>query len=181
MRAALPAAAIVLACIGLPIGVAAQGTCGAAGGPPAGPSGSVCDYAREATAVPASGPAAGVGNPIDLITGNKYRHELDFRSAATVPLVFARHYNSRNRHAGPLGVGWSHSFETRLAQVGGPGGDTLQLVQGDGRRIVYERDAARRGRWRTADVTQGTIERGAGAAHRWRAYWQRQPLDLSAR
>ena len=162
---------MVLACIGIPIGLAAQGTCGAAGGPPAGPSGSVCDYAREATAVPPTGPAAGVGNPIDLITGNKYRHELDFRSAATVPLVFARHYNSRNRHAGPLGIGWSHGFETRLAQVGGPGGGTLQLVQGDGRRIVFERDAARKGRWRTVDVTQGTVERAAGTAHRWT--WRR--------
>lgn len=160
-------AALVLACTGLQTAAIAQGTCGAAGGPPAGASGSVCDYAREATGAPATGPAAGAGNPIDLVTGNKYRHEPDFRSAAAVPLVFARHYNSRNRHAGPLGVGWSHTFETRLAQVRSPGGDTLQLVQGDGRRIVYERDASRAGRWRTADVAQGTIVRGAGARHGW--------------
>ncbi|HMS79299.1 MAG TPA: hypothetical protein PKC20_07165, partial [Burkholderiaceae bacterium] len=39
----------------------AQGTCGAAGGAPAGPSSSVCDYAREAVGLPAPGPAAGGG------------------------------------------------------------------------------------------------------------------------
>ena len=53
----------------------AQGTCGAAGGAPPGPAYSVCDFAKEAAGLPADGPALGVGNPIDLATGNKYRHD----------------------------------------------------------------------------------------------------------
>lgn len=134
----------------------AQGTCGAAGGAPPGPSASVCDYAAEAGGVRPPGPARGAGNPVDLATGNKYRFERDYAAPGPLPLVFARHYNSRNRHAGAFGVGWSHGLETRLLRGGG---EALQLVQGDGRRIVFRPDPGRRGRWRTAHVTDGVIER----------------------
>ena len=146
----------------------AQGSCGAAGGAPGGASPSVCDYAREAAGLPPLGPAGGAGNPIDLVTGNKYRHELDLRLHAPVPLVFARHYNSLNRHAGPLGVGWSHSFETRLARVRAGPHDTVQVVQGDGRRLVFGRDPRRAHRWRTHDLVQGTIARSPERGWRWR-------------
>ena len=135
----------------------AQGTCGAAGGAPPGPAYSVCDFAKEAAGLPADGPALGVGNPIDLATGNKYRHELDLRTDGHVPLVFARHYNSRNRHVGPLGVGWSHSFETRLVRVRIGQRTEIQIIQGDGRRIVFTPHASHAHQWRTALPTQGLI------------------------
>ena len=141
----------------------AQGTCGAAGGAPPGPSASVCDYAAEATGVRPPGPPRGAGNPVDLATGNKYRFERDLWLPGPVPLVVARHYNSRNRHAGALGPGWSHSLETRVAVVRGARGTALQVIQGDGRRIVFEPDPGRRGRWRTPHVTDGVVERTADA------------------
>jgi RHS repeat-associated protein len=167
-------AACVLAALLLagPLPAPAQGTCGAAGGAPAGPSSSVCRYASEAAGLPLTGPAAGAGNPVDLVTGNKYRHELDLRLPGPVDLVFARHYNGLGRHAGPLGVGWSHSFETRLAPVRAGGRDTVQVVQGDGRRRVFERDPARPSRWRTHEPADGTIARdGAVDGHGWRWRW----------
>ena len=94
-RAALAAcgvSAALLALLAPPAPARAQGTCGAAGGAPAGPSSSVCGYAREAVGLPAPGPAAGAGNPVDLVTGNKHRREVDLRLDGPVPLVFARHY-----------------------------------------------------------------------------------------
>jgi len=160
-RLAAGAGAWAIALLAAP--VAAQGTCGAAGGAPPGPSASVCDYAAEATGVRPPGPSRGAGNPVDLATGNKYRFERDLWLPGPLPLVFARHYNSRNRHAGALGPGWSHSLETRVAIVRGARGLGLQVIQGDGRRIVFEPDPGRRGRWRTPHVTDGVIERTADA------------------
>ncbi|MFZ4760205.1 MAG: DUF6531 domain-containing protein, partial [Burkholderiaceae bacterium] len=90
------------------------------------------------------------------------------RLHAPVPLVFARHYNSLNRHAGPLGVGWSHSFETRVARVRAGSHDTLQVVQGDGRRLVFGRDPRRAHRWRTHDLVQGTITPTPQRGWHWR-------------
>jgi len=161
-RAALAAcgvSAALLALLAPPAPARAQGTCGAAGGAPAGPSSSVCDYAREAVGLPAPGPAAGAGNPVDLVTGNKHRREVDLRLDGPVPLVFARHYNGLARHAGPLGAGWSHSFETRLARVRAGRRETVQIVQGDGRRIVFERASGRATRWRTHEPADGIVER----------------------
>lgn len=135
---------------------AAQATCGAAGGAPAGSS--VCDYRDEAIGVASPSAPAGAGNPIDLVTGNKYRRELDVEFPAKLPFVFARHYNSRNRHMGVMGVGWSHSFEARLAEVRAGGRKTLQVLQNDGRRLVFERDRQRPTRWRTREPSEGWID-----------------------
>ena len=151
-----------LLCIGIALpmhtSVRAQGTCGAAGGAPAGPAWSVCDFAREAGVMSAPGPATGAGNPIDLATGNKYRGELDLHIDAHLPLVFARHYNSRNRYDAVLGVGWSHSFETRLVAVTVKGRKELQVIQGDGRRIVFEPLKHRSGQWRSPSHASGRID-----------------------
>ena len=152
----------------------AQGSCGAAGGAPTGPSFSVCDFAREAAGLMPEGPALGAGNPIDLATGNKSRNEIDLRVQAWVPMVFARHYNSRNRHSGMLGAGWSHSFETRLAAIRTGGRSEVQIIQGDGRRIVFEPDPARSGRFRHAHVSQGLVELKPGTpsqAQHWLWRW----------
>lgn len=136
----------------------AQGSCGAAGGAPAGSSPGVCGYINEALGLPAVGAPAGAGNPVDLVTGNKYRRELDLQIPGRQTFVFARHYNSRNRFAGPMGVGWSHSFETRIAQVKAGSRDTVQIVQGDGRRLVFERDRTRPRLWRTTEPSEGAVE-----------------------
>ncbi|MFM1988292.1 MAG: hypothetical protein RJA99_1249 [Pseudomonadota bacterium] len=152
-RSLLVVALMMFACV-----ARAQGSCGAAGGAPAGSSPGACGYLNEALGLPAPGAPAGAGNPVDLVTGNKYRRELDLQVPGRQPFVFARHYNSRNRFAGPMGVGWSHSLETRIARVQAGSRDTVQIVQGDGRRLVFERDRSRPRLWRTAEPSEGAVE-----------------------
>ncbi len=121
-----------------------------------------CDAPRPPRREPASLPPSSIeraaGNPVDVVTGNKYERQVDVAFAHpqssslsadgiadafglpqdyTLSLLFARHYNSRADHALSLGRGWSHSFETRLARVVREGRVELQIVQADGRRIVF--------------------------------------------
>jgi len=81
------------------------------------------------------GPASASAHPVDLITGNKILRQLDGRWPGGLTLV--RHYNSRNTGHGPLGPGWRHSFDTRLYFHQRHDRPTVQIVQGDGRRIVF--------------------------------------------
>ncbi|MFK7965977.1 MAG: DUF6765 family protein [Burkholderiaceae bacterium] len=111
--------------------------CGAAGGDNREPV-DACDEAG-ASVHPPAGPAASTGNPVDLITGNKYLRQLDARWPGGLTLV--RHYNSRNASKGALGPGWRHSFDTRLFARHREGRFTVQIVQGDGRRIVFRSPA----------------------------------------
>ncbi|MBK9116968.1 MAG: DUF2235 domain-containing protein [Betaproteobacteria bacterium] len=115
-----------------------------------------------AVAEPASVPSVdadrSAGNPVDVATGNKYQRQVDVvmphpESSAMAPdglaaafglprddtllMLFARHYNSRSDFALSMGRGWSHSYETRLARIVRRGRVELQIVQGDGRRIVF--------------------------------------------
>ncbi len=75
-----------------------------------------------------------VGNPIDVITGNKYQREDDYRAIGS-HLNFSRHYNSALvDHDVSLGPGWRHSYHVVLTRIDE---DHLQIVQSDGRRIVF--------------------------------------------
>ncbi len=105
----------------------------------------------------AGGVATGAGNPVDLVTGNKYRHEVDLRASAIVPFVLARHYNSRNRFDGPLGIGWSHSFETRIVPTRAAKRPELQIIQGDGRRVVFRPDHQHAGQWQATRLEDGIV------------------------
>lgn len=138
--------------------------------PPPGPV--FCDAPRPSSREPASLVSSSIeraaGNPVDVVTGNKYERHLDValphaQSSSLSPegladafglprddtlnLLFARHYNSRSDFALSLGRGWSHSFETRLARLVRAGRVELQIVQADGRRLVFRRTGldARRG------------------------------------
>ncbi|MEO6985692.1 MAG: DUF6531 domain-containing protein [Paralcaligenes sp.] len=78
----------------------------------------------------------GVGNPIHLVTGNKYQQELDLPGTAQAPdLEIRRHYNSLDRRHSVLGPGWALSYDTRLFHAGG----RMQIVQADGSRISFAR------------------------------------------
>lgn len=78
----------------------------------------------------------GAGNPIHLVTGNKYQQELDLPAAPHAPeLELRRHYNSLDRRHSVLGPGWALSYDTRLFHAGG----RLQIVQADGSRISFAR------------------------------------------
>lgn len=77
------------------------------------------------------------GNPVNPLTGQKYQVELD---AAPQPgplgLELKRHYNSAlGLVAGPLGRGWSFSYDTRVFTTA----STVQIVQADGHRLIFRR------------------------------------------
>ncbi len=53
-------------------------------------------------------------------------------------LELVRHYNSQDAHRGLVGANWRSSYEAVLYDFG----RQLQIVQADGRRIMFERPAA---------------------------------------
>ncbi|WP_230390659.1 RHS repeat-associated core domain-containing protein [Reinekea sp. G2M2-21] len=54
------------------------------------------------------------GNPINLITGNKYHSEVDFSTKTEMPLHIKRSYNSTSKSVGLFGYGWSSNIEERV-------------------------------------------------------------------
>lgn len=94
-----------------------------------------CEGEESLAAVTPSQPAQQTGNPIHVVTGNKYQRETDIRPLPGVlGLRFIRHYNSRVHRAGPMGFGWRHSFQVEL-EVRDAG--HVLLHQADGRTISF--------------------------------------------
>ncbi|NDP61017.1 MAG: hypothetical protein GZ090_16860, partial [Oxalobacteraceae bacterium] len=110
-------------------------------------------------------PAAGnpgnacAGNPINLITGNKYQRDTDMAALPGVlGLEIVRHYNSVFSVPavpnGLVGRGWRLSYEVELIAVG----NTLQLIEADGHRIIFNRNPLNRALCSTTDPANGTLE-----------------------
>jgi len=81
---------------------------------------------------------AHVGNPVDVVSGNKYQAGVDVRLGASA-LSFIRHYNSSlaNINIG-MGNGWRHSYSVSLTKSGP---NSLTIAQSDGRLIhLYKED-----------------------------------------
>ncbi len=79
-------------------------------------------------------PRTAAGDPVDMVTGNMYHIERDLSiKGRGLPLVFERSYNSRNAEDGPLGYGWTHSFNHYLTfNSGTEGGNTSFVTWNDG-------------------------------------------------
>ena len=75
----------------------------------------------------------GVGNPIHLISGNKYQEETDLPFLPS-GLELTRYYNSLSKGNSLLGEGWSHSYDTRLYFAG----NKLQIIHADGTRTLFQ-------------------------------------------
>lgn len=76
-----------------------------------------------------------VGNPVEVVSGNKYQREIDYQSFNT-GLAFVRHYNSSlTEHDLGLGPGWRHSFHVALYRESNT---RLNLIQSDGRLIGFD-------------------------------------------
>ncbi|RPH66778.1 MAG: hypothetical protein EHM83_03140, partial [Burkholderiales bacterium] len=157
--------------------------------------GTASGAANEPASIPAGDADRAAGNPVDVVTGNKYQRQVDLvlphpESSALSPdglaaafglaqddsllLLLARHYNSRNDYALSLGRGWSHSFDTRLARIVRDRRVELQIVQADGRRLVFrpEATAAKAPRtFGTGRIADGLVEEDfadASASFVWR-------------
>jgi RHS repeat-associated protein len=58
------------------------------------------------------------GNPVSVFTGNVFLDQTDVvLSGLRGDVAFRRAYNHKNERSGPLGVGWSHSFEKRVEEI----------------------------------------------------------------
>ncbi|MET3119967.1 hypothetical protein AAKU64_004215, partial [Undibacterium sp. GrIS 1.8] len=113
------------------------------GGPtcPANPGGATCDSSGPASTGIGAGISVGAGNPINVITGNKYQRETDMAALPGVlGLEIVRHYNSvfssPHHSIGIVGRGWKLSYETELYAMN----RTIQIIQADGSRLIFDRD-----------------------------------------
>ncbi|ARP79464.1 hypothetical protein CAL12_00580 [Bordetella genomosp. 8] len=132
---------------------AAEGVCSASRlGQPC-PAGGV---ATQGSAAPALN--LGAGNPIHLVSGNKYQREVDLPGAsASIGLEIVRHYNAMDPRGGPLGRGWTLSYDTRLHAR--DGGTRVQIAQADGSRVDFDCATA----CRPLAPGTGRLERAGGA------------------
>lgn len=121
-------------------------------------SGSPCDGSGPASQGNNSGTNQGAGNPINVTNGNKYQMEVDMPALpGELGLELVRHYNSANaRVLGALGAGWRLSYETELYEVG----NTVQVLQADGSRIIFAIDPSNPSHCASNDPTQGHIAIG---------------------
>ena len=106
------------------------------------PGGNPCNAPSGPATKSATAPAAGAGNPINVITGNKYQNEVDMAALpGALGLEIVRHYNSAYAvsHApiDALGRGWRISYDTRLYASE----RSIQIVQADGVRVIFNRNA----------------------------------------
>lgn len=103
---------------------------------------------KAASSGPASQPLGalnvGAGNPINVMSGNKYQREDDMPALPGVlGLEIVRHYNSIHSSTGDapgmMGRGWKLSYETELLVAAGG----MQLRQADGSVTNFSRDPLR--------------------------------------
>ncbi|MCU7905165.1 MAG: DUF2235 domain-containing protein [Candidatus Thiodiazotropha sp. (ex Epidulcina cf. delphinae)] len=116
--------------------------------------GPICENPTGPAARPGGIAGSHTGNPIHVVTGNKYQSETDLTALPGVlGLVFNRHYNSHSDDAGPLGHGWRHSYDVHLRVQA----DGYRLRQSDGRVIRFQATATP-GRYTAPRVSDGRLQ-----------------------
>ncbi len=114
-----------------------------------------------ASAESARQPSVMVGNPINLITGNKYQNDTDIQLSNS-RLTWQRHYNSANApYDFGLGRGWSATFLATLQTVSTKG---ATLIQSNGRLVLFKPpenlspdDASKNLVWEAVTPSDGTL------------------------
>jgi len=139
------------------VGNNAGETCGANSGP--------------ASQGSATGQDVGAGNPLNLLSGNKYQREADLPALPGVlGLELVRHYNSLRAHRGEtrgLGAGWRLSYDTEL-QISP---ERLVIQQADGARVIFARNAAQPDQCASTDPGRGEVRitpKPGGNEYTWR-------------
>jgi RHS repeat-associated protein len=166
MKSRIHRAALALAALAWGLWAATAQACPAGGG--------TCAATGAAPATLKLGAAlnVGAGNPINVMSGNKYQREEDMPALPGVlGLEIVRHYNSLDSGVGSVpgtvGRGWRLSYETQLAPLAAG----LQLIQADGSVTNFSRDVLRPAIATSADPANGviTIRRGRGGdEYLWR-------------
>jgi YD repeat-containing protein len=86
-------------------------------------------------------PCDSVGNPINVITGNKFQKETDFTGNSASPLEFTRYYNSKDVAGTSFGSNWRHTYERSITFAKeGKGKNAIQyarLKRQDGKGITF--------------------------------------------
>ncbi len=110
---------------------------------------------------PESARSEHVGNPIDVVSGNKYQSEIDVRLGNS-HLSLVRHYNSASagQNLG-LGNGWRHTYSVVLST---DGDEVRQIVQSDGRLINFLKSGDI---WLAEYETDGHITQSPEGRHVW--------------
>lgn len=87
---------------------------------------------------------ASVGNPINVINGNKYQEEIDYRGKGFMPLEFIRYYNSNSNSSSGFGPKWSHSYSrfitTTTEDINGIEQAVAKLNRDNGQVIRFYKD-----------------------------------------
>ncbi|MFL6575815.1 MAG: DUF6531 domain-containing protein, partial [Povalibacter sp.] len=121
--------------------------------------------ASSATLPNVSLPSLSVGNPIHVVTGNKFQAETDLASLpGELALGFVRYYNTDAvAHAGVVGAGWRHSYEASLTLAD----DLVDLWQADGRHLSFARTREHT-KFKAKRAGDGTVEQiDSGYVWRW--------------
>lgn len=75
------------------------------------------------------------GHPVDVASGRVLTQHIDFALPGPLPVVFERIYNSGfSSRSGPLGYGWSHSFDQRVWEERGK----VVYLTDDGREVEFD-------------------------------------------
>jgi RHS repeat-associated protein len=126
-----------------------------------------CNASQPASQSRTEEPDAAAGNPINIITGNKYQREVDLTALpGELGIEVIRHYNSLATHeTGHVGKGWRLSYETELR----PNENTIELIQADGAKLLF-RCADQM--CKTSNYAQGVIsvnkKRDSAPRYTWR-------------
>src|SRR5579859_7475911 len=75
-----------------------------------------------------SGCTSFAGNPINILTGNKYEVVTDYQSPGPDRLIFQRYYNSQSVTMGSLGLHWSGTFDRSLQFDTGSASNAYQVT-----------------------------------------------------
>ena len=126
-----------------------------------------CPLPGAQAAAAAALPAAQVGLPVRLATGNEFEAQVDLPSLpGPLGLTFIRYYNSQWQHGGVLGPGWTESYAASLSVYRGaeaPGQRPwVSLRQADGRVLWFDPATSSPGVWQATLASDGRIERSAG-------------------
>ncbi|PIE06255.1 MAG: hypothetical protein CSA75_00495, partial [Sorangium cellulosum] len=81
-------------------------------------------------------PQTGIRSPVDKTSGSARFALNDIPPVSPLGLSFSRYYNSRNSKVGPMGVGWSHTYDRRLEP--NDSGQSIYACRPNGSRILFD-------------------------------------------